>query len=561
MSILSKRYAFLIPIVFGIASFFLVVGPTPLDPTNIGWLNGADPSTHYLGWAFFRYSPWSFPIGLNPNYGAEISSSIVYSDSIPLFAFFFKLFSPWLSEPFQYIGIWVLCCFILQAYFAWKLAELITDNLWQQLCLAGLLGTFAPVFLKRLGLHASLEAQFLILASLLFALKRPIIPYISLAWFVLLNCAMLINFYLFIMVLGIYLAFIGTSITSQISNQERSALKILLIAGLLLISCLLTAWIAGYFMGPTVGVFAEGYGQYKFNLLGLFDAGRFSSILKPIPHPEDLEEGFQFIGLGNGLIFLTLLFLVIAKNRFTYPPSNHSYLISRSLLIILGLFALFSITHSISLGPWTVTVPVPDSLINIAATLRSSGRFFWPCYYLILFFLVAKLSRRLSTKTMSMILGIALVVQIIDTSAGWLPLRHTFARSNQTPVISRLADPFWRCAAQQYQMVRVLPFKQSQAQAHWHDLAYFAAQYYLKTNAVYLARQPQPAIVSANNQQLVDTMQHGQFDPQTLYVFNTKPVDNSPYFPNKLNSDDLFAEKNGLWVLAPHWKASANCLH
>ena len=102
-----------------------MVGVNPLIPSNIGWLlNKLDPAQHFLGWDFYRNSPWTLPVGLNPRFGLDLSSSIVYSDSIPLLAIPFKVFASFLPSPFQYFGLWVLVCFILQAWACWKLIEL-----------------------------------------------------------------------------------------------------------------------------------------------------------------------------------------------------------------------------------------------------------------------------------------------------------------------------------------------------------------------------------------------------------------------------------------------------
>ena len=97
---LGKKLNWLIPVITGVAVFLLVIGPKVLDVSNIAWLQhgeiarnnyGGDNAQHYLGWVFFRNSDWTFPIiGSNPAYGLELSNSIVYSDSIPLLAIFFK---------------------------------------------------------------------------------------------------------------------------------------------------------------------------------------------------------------------------------------------------------------------------------------------------------------------------------------------------------------------------------------------------------------------------------------------------------------------------------------
>ena len=105
----------LIPICLGIFACLMVVGPKALNPTILDLAQGVDPFKDYVGWMFFRNSPWAFPIGLNPTYGLEFSTSVVFSDSIPLMAFLFKAISFVLPETFQYLGIWTLICFMLQA--------------------------------------------------------------------------------------------------------------------------------------------------------------------------------------------------------------------------------------------------------------------------------------------------------------------------------------------------------------------------------------------------------------------------------------------------------------
>mgnify|MGYP006286010095 CR=1 FL=1 len=137
-------------ICFAILAFLLIMGPYALIPTNIAWLSSGDPAQHYLGWAFYRHSPWTNPIGLNPDYGMDISSSIVYSDSIPLMAILLKPFSAWLPETFQYLGLWALLCFVLQGYFAYLLIGRMTKEPLLKILGAGFF-IFAPAFLWRFG--------------------------------------------------------------------------------------------------------------------------------------------------------------------------------------------------------------------------------------------------------------------------------------------------------------------------------------------------------------------------------------------------------------------------
>ena len=159
----------LLPLAMGVLAFFAVVGPGIIDPTNIAWLAEGDSAVSYLGWLFFRHGDWLFPIGLNPDYGLEISSAIIFSDSIPLLAFLAKPFTGVLAEPFQYFGIFIFISIVLQALFGWAIVGLITTQTALRAFGAGLI-LFAPPMLFRLHGHISLTAHFLVLAGIYLAL-------------------------------------------------------------------------------------------------------------------------------------------------------------------------------------------------------------------------------------------------------------------------------------------------------------------------------------------------------------------------------------------------------
>ena len=90
-----------------LASLYLL-GFNNLNFLNKNWLYLGDLSGYQIGWEFFRNDTWKFPLGFNPNYGLELANSIVFSDSIPLFAFIFKLFKNFLPENFQYFSLWIV---------------------------------------------------------------------------------------------------------------------------------------------------------------------------------------------------------------------------------------------------------------------------------------------------------------------------------------------------------------------------------------------------------------------------------------------------------------------
>lgn len=219
MTVRGERYwVCLLPILLGALAFLLVIGPRVLDPTNIGWLGRA--MRRPIIWAGrFPQFALDLSVGHEPFLWFGIGQRHHFSDSNPLLAFLFKPFSAWLPETFQYFGLWLLACFILQAWFAWKLVGLLTPSLWIRLLGTGLF-VFSPPMFLRMGGHLSLSGHFLILAALYLAL-RPGLQKRRLAWGVLLAATALVHAYLLAMVALIWLADLASqAIKGRLSRRD-----------------------------------------------------------------------------------------------------------------------------------------------------------------------------------------------------------------------------------------------------------------------------------------------------------------------------------------------------
>ena len=308
-------------LLMGVAAYFLIIGPRALYPENVAWLSDGDPAQHYLGWSFFRQSPWGFPIGENPAYGLEISNALLYSDSLPLLAFPMKLFTDWLPPTFQYFGIWLLACFILQAWFATKLISLLSDSRWVQWLGAGLF-VMSPPMIGRMAGHLSLSGHFLIIAALYLALKErtrrdPV------AWALLLVCGALVHAYILAILLAIWIISLATDILHRDSDPKASLVQAFSILSIVLLVC----WQVGYFSVSSSGIATGGYGYYRMNLLSLIDASGWSFILRDIPEGGGDYEGFNYLGLG------TLLLIGVALVRGTEQIGDWRKILSRHWLL------------------------------------------------------------------------------------------------------------------------------------------------------------------------------------------------------------------------------------
>jgi hypothetical protein len=126
---------------------------------------GSDLSQHYIGWEYFKATPWTFPLGMIDKLLYPGSISILYTDSIPIFALFFKLFPAVRAGTFQYFGIWGLLSYALQGGFGALIVSKYTKKAY--LCWAlSLFFSFSTIMVQRMFLHTALGSQFLILAAI-----------------------------------------------------------------------------------------------------------------------------------------------------------------------------------------------------------------------------------------------------------------------------------------------------------------------------------------------------------------------------------------------------------
>ncbi|HEY0963159.1 MAG TPA: DUF6311 domain-containing protein [Pseudomonadales bacterium] len=534
------RLAGVVPFLPGLLAFIAIVGPRAVDPRNLAWLKSGDPATQYLGWLFFRQSEWTFPPGLNPDYGLELASSIVYSDSIPLLAMFFKLFDNWLPQPFQYFGLWLLACFLLQGYFAWKLVGLMSSDIVLRL-LASTLLVFSPPMLARLSGHWSLVAHFLILAALYLAL-RPGGERRRLAWMALLAIATLVHAY-FVAMLGLFwLADLAARAWQRRIVMKAALLEVAALAAVVII----TAWLAGYF-SITSGVAAGSYyGYFRANLLTFIDPGSWSIVLRDLPEGPGDYEGFNYLGLGVMLLAITVLPLIPAVTR----DCGKQMARHRHVLIAAASLGAFALSHQLGIGVRTFVLPLPAIFIEMAETFRSSGRMLWPAFYLLTLAIVYVVVRGNSRRVAAVLLALAVLAQVLDTSAAWRHVRGNLMVARQDTLATPPADPFWELAAARYDEIRVLP--PGNAPTYWLHIAAFAGTHGMATNAAYLARIDEPSLGNAWTEAMA-MIATGNYEADTLYILDASVVEQAS--ATVASNEDMLRQIDGVFVLAPGWLA------
>lgn len=410
----------------GIA-FALIYGIKILNPLYTDWLlTGGDPSQHYLGWEFFRRSDWYFPLGLTDQLAYPLKTSVIYTDSIPIFAVFFKLFRSILPQQFQYFGIWGLLCFVLQGYYAAKILGERSSS--KAVILVGtVFFIVSPVMLFRMYYHTALAAHWLILLAIYFYFKhekeyrdifKPVMQ-----WGILGILIGSIHLYFVPMCGAILLGYILCSVWKERKVRIRFFYPgISFSVGLFLTIYLL----GGFSSGADTGT--NNLGLFSFNLNAFLNPMSYSTLLKNTSlwnwpfYTQGQYEGFSYLGMGIILLCACGIVLMV-KNIFRRrKPSVYQVM---TVLMSIGLIAL-AVSPTIT---WNdkllLQLPYSSTIYKYWGIFGSCGRMAWPVVYFLMIFGIISISNMTwkRKEITSVILILACLVQVVDLS-GQLYKRH-----------------------------------------------------------------------------------------------------------------------------------------
>ena len=512
--------------------FLLLTGGKVIDPTYIEWITLGDEKTHWLNWLFFRETNlFQFPIFKNYLYGLDISSSLVLNDALPIMAILFKPISGLLPDNFQYFGIWLYICFILQGFTAFFLISKFTND--RLLCLVGsLFFTIAPPFLWRLHGHYSLMGQWLILYALYiyfdndFKFKK---------WFFLISFSLLINAYFSGIIFGIFLVDLIQARLKKLLSDRELTVRLASITGW----SILFGYLLGYFLAG-VGSGAKGFGLFRANLDSFFDSDNhqgWSRILPDLASVEYDHEGFAFLGIGI-LILLAISLIVLFFNQKKINIDAKKVL----PISCLGLmYFIFSLSNNVVLGDTELfQYDIPAFLNFITKPFRSSGRFIWLPFYLIYCFIFYILSRNWCRQYSRILVLIFFALQIYDSSEIYSHLRNKFSRpevywKNDKTIRylpgfnSPLKDGLWKEFPKKYSNIfYVVPqtgyhhISSSSLPDEHHNffpLSYYAASNKMGINSGYFSRYSKKRYKLMKDK-LEKSIKNNQFDKNAIYYFN-----------------------------------------
>jgi hypothetical protein len=359
----------------GFLWFLHIGGAGTLNPTNIAWILDGDWRQHWLGWLFFRHEPWTFPLGTMHNIPYPIGTSIGFVDGNPLVSLLLKPFSSVLPDEMQFVGPWLALCFVLQGYMGARLTSVITRDPWQQF-LGGCLFVFSPVLVARLG-HDTLCAHWLVLGLLYVGLREYAdarearrVSWLATGAVVL---AAAIHPYLTAMSYALATAgFIRLWRTGLMSLRRAAVAALITTAGMFAV------WFVIGYIGAT-SVASAGFGDYRSDLLALFNPHNYSRLIPDFHLEAGHWEGLGFLGIG-GLVAAIVAAVVIVRQRVRVPRA------AWPIVIVCILSFVYALSSNITFADVRILSLRSgyDHIRGLTSAFRASGRFIWPIHYLIL---------------------------------------------------------------------------------------------------------------------------------------------------------------------------------
>lgn len=524
----------LLAAVIGAGIFWIFIGWHLADPRYVEWLTAGDAMQHLLGLNFFVNEGWNrVPGVINGLAQGMGGTSIVFTDSLPLASFIFKL---WLgvsgAKPglVQHFGIWIALSMALQSLFAFRCLRVLGLEHLSAWIGAALLTLSAPMWLRFLG-HDSLMSHWLLLWAWYLLLADHADGagrYVQ--WALAGIVALGTHFYLFAMLLPIWALWMLDLFL--LKRRFPQALAVLVLHFALWGAA---GWAYGYFVGAPAG--GGGFGVYSSDVLTFFNPGALSAFLPALPALENSAfEGYAYLGCALWLLLLLSPFIAHWRERdegegarrllrqpivtavlavvFGFAVTDTIHVAGRSLavshwlvlagwVVALVLLSFRSVRHSRALrtplfqlllivlaGAAVATVFVRFIPVSVEEVLRSSGRLSWVTWYLVAISALAYVGARLNRRIFLLLVSALLLLQAAET-------HQAYSRILQGRIAPRppAAVPDVDAAALDAALSEALPGKKHLVLVGdggivpgWDALALFALEHGLSIDKVYLAR-------------------------------------------------------------------------
>lgn len=401
-----RQFDMIASLLLTLIAFFYLFGFTVLNVYNTSFVvGGGDFTVSYLGSVFYRMDEWRWPLFTHQNLAFPYGISVHGTDGSPMLSLIFKVFHKFFGLPadVQFVGVWMLICYILQSVFSVLIFRKFIKNKFL-IAVASLFLVSAPIMMMRVFVHINLMCHFILLWAIYLWIENKLTTKTWIAMGVLITLATLTCPYFLPMVGGFFAVLI---LKKLLIDKDVSWLPVLI--GVVSLGGVFGCWFYLLGMLTTEQVLTSGgWRGLGLNLTALFNpTWSQSRIFTSITPKADFDADNYF---GFGLIILLLMLFPQVKDLFKRENLKKNALIA---LLLLGFF-VFALSSQVKLGTAVVLDYKPGEIINwLGSVFRYSGRFFWPIWYLLAIFLLSRCVKTFP-RGAYLILPALLFVQIWD---------------------------------------------------------------------------------------------------------------------------------------------------
>lgn len=289
-----------------------------------------------------------------------------------------------LPEPFVFFGPLCVINSALMFYSGSLLLRKLRPNLLFNV-IGGFFVLFSSVFIWRFFGHFALTTQWIIIFELILIMKpRVFLKQDMFYQLLLIFIAIGAHPYLAGMVVPLAIA-----LGWKVYNQEKcKAFYAVVMCATFFMFALFCRWFFGWFAANSPEAVTGGFDSYSTNFLSFINPMYGSVLFRVLPSGPGQYEGFSYLGLGLIFPLIGIFFLSFYRKSLFY---SKDYFVLVFMLI--GYF-IFSLSNVIQIGPHRVTLfnikHFPE-LANVLGVFRVPGRFIWPVFYFVQFFILIEM--------------------------------------------------------------------------------------------------------------------------------------------------------------------------
>lgn len=460
-------------VILTLAGFFYLFGFEFLNINKTDFaITGGDFTVSYLGSVFYRLDEWRWPIFTHQNLAYPYGISVHGTDGSPLLSLIFKVFHKFfgMSAEAQFIGIWTLICYVLQAFFSVLIFRKAFKNKFL-ITAASLFFVSSPIMMMRVFVHINLMCHFILLWAIYLWLDNELNKKVWFSMGVIFSLAILTCPYFLPMVGGFFAILI---LKKYLIDKEIGFKKVFF--GIIYLAAVFLFWFYLLGMVEKEQVFTTGgWRGLSLNLTALFNPIWSRSRVFNTTTPKADFDADNYLGLG--LLILLIMFFPHVKHLFKSENLKKNALIS----LLLAGFVIYALSSEVKFGTTVLLDYNPGPVINwLGDVFRYSGRFFWPVWYLLAFFLL-RTAAQTFPRFAYLLLPALLFVQLWDLSITY-QLKSDFIKFPY-----QVADPFkseeWDRLDKQYKNIFIFAHN-----ANYRDMWRWAIRHHKNVNYGFLNR-------------------------------------------------------------------------